>query len=155
MACCNRTENPFKNEFWLARLPGGLPADFDYNVVRSVGDARALILTLPNCDRAQAAVRLFCHRNPAGIKAARDGTGLSISEIFDRPIVANHERFDYLIAAWRRASERHQHCKSALELQRHPTADSRHLEDLKSPPTDELTTSARKPMPNEASVVPL
>jgi hypothetical protein len=32
---------------WLTSLVGGLPADFDYGVIRSADDARSLILTPP------------------------------------------------------------------------------------------------------------
>lgn len=31
---------------WLASLVGGLPADFDYRVIRSAADARSLVLIL-------------------------------------------------------------------------------------------------------------
>jgi hypothetical protein len=50
-----------RSAIWLRDLSGGLPLDFDYGVIRSVADAKALILVLPNCDRGQAAVGL--HRN--------------------------------------------------------------------------------------------
>jgi hypothetical protein len=39
---------------WLTRLIGGLPAKFDYGVIRPADDARSLILTLPSHDRGGA-----------------------------------------------------------------------------------------------------
>ena len=47
---------------WLTSLVGGLPADFDYGVIRSADDARSLILTLPGHDRGGAARGLHDHR---------------------------------------------------------------------------------------------
>jgi hypothetical protein len=58
---------------WLASLIGGLPADFDYSVIRSVDDARLLILTLPSHDRGTAARGLHGHRWLVGRDAAYRG----------------------------------------------------------------------------------
>ncbi len=55
---------------WFAALPAGLPSDFDYAVIRSVDDARSLMLVLPNCDRGRAAVGLYEHRWLVGSEAA-------------------------------------------------------------------------------------
>jgi hypothetical protein len=46
---------------WLTRLIGGLPANFDYGVIRSADDARSLILILPSHDRGTAARELLDH----------------------------------------------------------------------------------------------
>jgi hypothetical protein len=62
---------------WLRGLPGGLPLDFDYRVVKSVVDARALMFELPGCDRAKAAVELYRHRNVVGVHAAYIGIMLA------------------------------------------------------------------------------
>jgi hypothetical protein len=58
---------------WLANLFGGLPVDFDYGVIRSAGDARSLILTLPSHDRGTAAHGLHDHRRLVGYDAAYCG----------------------------------------------------------------------------------
>jgi len=58
---------------WLASLIGGLPAAFDYSVIRSVDDARLLILTLPSHDRGTAACGLHGHRWLVGRDAAYRG----------------------------------------------------------------------------------
>ena len=55
---------------WLTRLVGGLPADFDYGVIRSADDARSLILMLPSHDRGMAARGLHDHRWLVGRDAA-------------------------------------------------------------------------------------
>jgi len=47
---------------WLTSLVGGLPADFDYGMIRSADDARSLIPTLPGHDRGAAARGLHGHR---------------------------------------------------------------------------------------------
>ncbi len=60
------SEDLSTNEFWLSQLPGGLPSKFDYRIVRSIAAAKTLILTLPHCDRGQAAVGLFHHRRLIG-----------------------------------------------------------------------------------------
>jgi hypothetical protein len=44
-----------RNRSWLAGLPFGLPADFDFTVLRTPNDASYLIATLPNSDRGKAA----------------------------------------------------------------------------------------------------
>jgi hypothetical protein len=59
--------------FWLCQLAGGLPPEFKYSVIRSVEDAKALILVLPNCDRGRAAVGLYRHRQLIGADAACSG----------------------------------------------------------------------------------
>jgi hypothetical protein len=69
----NSFEGLSNSRFWLRQLPGGLPADFDYGVIRFVADAKALILALPNCDRGRAAVELYRHRNLIGALAAYSG----------------------------------------------------------------------------------
>jgi hypothetical protein len=58
---------------WLADLSGGLPPNFDYRVVRSLADAKALIFMLPNCDRGQAAVGLHRSRHSIGTDLAYVG----------------------------------------------------------------------------------
>jgi hypothetical protein len=58
---------------WLRGLPGGLPSDFDYRVLRSVVDARAMMFELPGCDRAKAAVELYRHRGVVGMHVAYIG----------------------------------------------------------------------------------
>jgi hypothetical protein len=58
-----------RSAIWLRDLSGGLPPDFDYGVIRSVADAKALILVLPNCDRGQAAVGLHRNRLSIGVGA--------------------------------------------------------------------------------------
>jgi hypothetical protein len=58
---------------WLKDLSGGLPPDFDYGVIRSVADAKALILVLPNCDRGQAAVGLHRNQHSIGVGATYVG----------------------------------------------------------------------------------
>jgi hypothetical protein len=73
VARCGSVETLSKSRFWSSRLAGGLPADFDYQVVKSVEDAKALILLLPNCDRGQAAVGLYLHRDLIGAAAAYGG----------------------------------------------------------------------------------
>jgi hypothetical protein len=47
---------------WLTSLVGGLPADFDYGMIRSADDARSLIPILPGHDRGAAARGLHGHR---------------------------------------------------------------------------------------------
>lgn len=66
-------ESLSNSEFLLSRLAGGLPADFDYRVVKSIEDAKRLILVLPNCDRGRAAVGLYLHRNLIGAAATYGG----------------------------------------------------------------------------------
>ena len=56
-----RNEKP-----WLRDLAGGLPNGFDYRVVTSMADAKALILQLPRCDRARAAAELYRNRDLVG-----------------------------------------------------------------------------------------
>ncbi len=70
---CDCTEGLSDSKFWLSQLPGGLPADFDYGTVKSVVDAKTLILVLPNCDRGRAAVELHRNRNLIGAAAAYSG----------------------------------------------------------------------------------
>jgi hypothetical protein len=70
---CDCTEGFSNNKFWLSQFSGGLPADFDYGVVRSVVDAKTLILVLPNCDRGRAAVELHRNRDLIGAAAAYSG----------------------------------------------------------------------------------
>ena len=74
---CDCTEGFSNNKFWLSQFSGGLPADFDYGVVRSVVDAKTLILVLPNCDRGRAAVEL--HRNRDLIGAATAYSGIIVA----------------------------------------------------------------------------
>jgi hypothetical protein len=62
---------------WLRGLVGGLPLDFDYRVVRSVIDVRAMMFELPGCDRAKAAVELYRHRSVVGVDAAYIGIMLA------------------------------------------------------------------------------
>jgi hypothetical protein len=73
VARCNCIDSLSNNRFWLSRLTGGLPADFDYRVVKSVVDAKRLILVLPSCDRGRAAVGLYDHRDLIGAAAAYGG----------------------------------------------------------------------------------
>jgi hypothetical protein len=80
------------NEFWLAELSGGLPADFGYCLVRSAADAKTLILTLPNCDRGRAAVGLYGQRDRiepavvyAGLMAAWDHDHRVVTDAFGSP----------------------------------------------------------------------
>ena len=61
------------SKFWLDELSGGLSESFDYAVVSSPADAKALILILPSCDRGRAAVGLHSHRKRIGPTAAYDG----------------------------------------------------------------------------------
>jgi hypothetical protein len=58
---------------WLTGLLGGLPADFDYGLIRSADDARSLILTLPAHDRGMAAPALHYYRGLVGHNAAYRG----------------------------------------------------------------------------------
>lgn len=46
----------FAERGWLNDLPAGLRPDFDYDVIHTVGDAVALVLSLPRDDRGAAAV---------------------------------------------------------------------------------------------------
>jgi hypothetical protein len=73
------------NEFWLAELSGGLPADFDYHLVRSAADAKTLILALPNCDRGRAAVGLYGRRER--IEPAAVYTGMIAAWDHDHRVV--------------------------------------------------------------------
>lgn len=66
-------ESLSRSAIWLRDLSGGLPLDFDYGVIRSVADAKALILVLPNCDRGQAAVGLHRNRHSIGFGATYVG----------------------------------------------------------------------------------
>lgn len=61
------------SQFWLSNVSGGLPTDFDYGVVRSVVDAKTLILVLPKCDRGRAAFELYRHRDLIGAAAVYSG----------------------------------------------------------------------------------
>src|SRR6516162_6233646 len=66
----NCNESLSKSSIWLARLPGGLPVDFDYRVIKSAADAKTLILELPSGDRGRAAVELHRHRDLIGAVVA-------------------------------------------------------------------------------------
>jgi hypothetical protein len=59
--------------YWLRELPGGLRENFDYRIVSCVADANNLILTLPRCDRGQAALGLYHHRSVVGAEVAYSG----------------------------------------------------------------------------------
>jgi hypothetical protein len=66
-------QSPSRNAIWLADLAGGLSPNFDYGIVKSVADAKALIFVLPNCDRGQAAVGLHRRRHSIGTGLAYVG----------------------------------------------------------------------------------
>ncbi|WGS18786.1 MULTISPECIES: hypothetical protein [unclassified Bradyrhizobium] len=73
MAPHDHSESLADIEFWLPRLPGGLPVNFDYRAIKSEVDAKKLILELPGCDRGRAAVELYRHRELIGNAAAYRG----------------------------------------------------------------------------------
>jgi hypothetical protein len=58
---------------WQRDLPGGLPPDFDYGLIKTIEDAEALIFILPTCDRGQAAIGLHGNRHSIGAAAAYGG----------------------------------------------------------------------------------
>lgn len=58
LAARNYAESLLDSEFWLSQLAGGMPADFDYGVVKSVADAKTLILVLPSCDFSECGERI-------------------------------------------------------------------------------------------------
>src|SRR5215213_5873185 len=62
-----------QNLNWADHLNYGLPANFDFSVVKTVDDARTLICTLPNSDRGEAAKGLYEHRENIGQRAAYSG----------------------------------------------------------------------------------
>ncbi len=93
------------NEFWLAELSGGLPADFDYRLVRSAADAKTLILALPNCDRGRAAVGLYGQRDGIGPGAAY--AGMMAAWDHDHRVVTDaFGSRDQLVAALREVAPR-------------------------------------------------
>ncbi len=70
---CDCTEGLSNSKFWFNELSGGLPENFNYDLVRSPADAKTLILTLPNCDRGRAVVGLYRHHDRIGTAAAYVG----------------------------------------------------------------------------------
>jgi hypothetical protein len=66
-------EHLSNNKPWLDELSGGLPENFNFRLVGSVADAKALILTLPNCDRGRAALGLYRHHGRIGTAIAYAG----------------------------------------------------------------------------------
>lgn len=58
---------------WRRDLPCGLPRNFDYSVLRTAGDARAMMFALPNRDRGNAAVGLYENRHLIGDDVAYHG----------------------------------------------------------------------------------
>lgn len=58
---------------WEDGLNYGLPSNFDFDVVRTVGDAATLLYTLPNSDRGEAAKNLYEHRKIVGKRVAYRG----------------------------------------------------------------------------------
>jgi hypothetical protein len=51
---------------WRKEMQLGLPADFDYSVIRTAEDAETLIENLPNSDRGTAALALYEQRHLIG-----------------------------------------------------------------------------------------
>lgn len=58
---------------WEDGLPFGLPSNFDFDVVRTVGDAATLLFKLPNSHRGEAAKSLYEHRRIGGKRVAYRG----------------------------------------------------------------------------------
>jgi hypothetical protein len=57
----------------FSALPFGLPADFDWHLVRSKRDAERLMFRIPNADRGCAAYALHEHRDAVGTAIAYHG----------------------------------------------------------------------------------
>jgi hypothetical protein len=73
MAGRDSAEGLSNSETCLSRLPGGLPAEFGYNVVKSAADAKALSLVSPSWDRGHSAVGLYHHHGLIGADVAYGG----------------------------------------------------------------------------------
>ena len=69
--CC--AQSPSISKSLLSQLSGGFPANFDYSVLKTAADAKALILVLPRCDRGEAAVGLCQHEGLIGADVAYSG----------------------------------------------------------------------------------
>lgn len=103
---------------WLDGLERGLPDDFDFCLVRTVDNARSLMLRLPNADRGIAAYLLF-HRalyngrneqevivHPGELDLRTilvDQTDVSASDL-----MAESQPLLHLLEGWRQAGERYE-----------------------------------------------
>jgi hypothetical protein len=85
---------------WLAGLPFGLPDDFDYSVIGSLGDVISLMAALPNSDRGEAARALYERREQIGPVLAFAAL-MEAWDHDDRHLVDAFETADQLVAALR------------------------------------------------------